>query len=461
MAKKQKKRPVTTENPWFAIFRKQDAAYVLRMQEGILSDVERMISYFVAIRIILRVPNYEHTYPCAETSAQQLARKFRALPIEEISQLLKKINQHEIKSPSQVICEYFLLRSLPEDTSERSLQLMNTLLDVSDIQEVDGKDYYAIKKPIIIWIDLVRRGWFRALTRMMETQDAVPLLRVFELLERSDSDKERKLEIIHSEEMEQLPVAHEEGYNIPCPPDAYEWVESHLRAHQAREAERDRQIFTCAEHVKKHASWYEDQYESMWLDLMLHPKWALRRGNLDCAGIHIPELRAAGIQAIHLDPLPNFPDFVATFIVRYRCIKKESFKLILTPSHLRDEKIRLGDETEDDLDETRVNDIWASRFIVFVALYAAWKIIMGELACEGTIDGKGNGIGSSAIVRARLRRLPEGQRASEKARRRAKDAIGITPPPAFTFVREYQRGNNHPQYSEPLFSITDSDFRRE
>lgn len=121
----------------------------------------------------------------------------------------------------------------------------------------------------------------------------------------------------------------------------------------------------------------------------------------------------------------------------------------------------LNDEGEADDDKVGIDSVWISRLIAFVALYAAWKIIMGELACEGTIDGKGNGTGSSAIVRARLRRLPEGQRASEEARRRAKDAIGITPPPAFTFVREYQRGNNHPQYSEPLLSITDSDFRRE
>lgn len=333
MAKKQKKKPVTTENPWFAIFRKQDAAYVLRMQEGILSDPEQVNLYFTAIRSIARLANNSHAYPYAITSMQCLLQEFRALPLQSISLLLEGLHEIQTKNPSGISCEHLLIHSLPEDTPESSLRLMNLFLDVADIQKVRTQDYPIVKGTVVLWIDVVRNGWFRALTRMLETQNAVPLLRLFELLGWTSG--ERKLEVLSPDEMGDLPVAHNEGFRIPCPPHAREWVESHLQGHRERIAKRGEQLCACAEHMRRHAKEYEDQYETMWLDLMLHPKWALRTGGLDCAKIEIPELRATGARMIHVSPLDDFPSFTATYVVKRLYTGEELFQFNLVPSHLR------------------------------------------------------------------------------------------------------------------------------
>lgn len=228
---------------------------------------------------------------------------------------------------------------------------------------------------------------------------------------------------------------------FPIPDTLENWVNEQHRLYHDALLQRNLSVIRLGNTLRDSADEVRGAYEHLWLEMMVQPRWALREGGLDVVTIAIPELRQAGFDCVRLTPLSSFPNFRASFHGVHLNGNVQITEMELEPSDLM--LVQRGGMEND----------WIGRVLASVAVHAAWRIVMGREPREKSASG-GQRSNGSAIIRARFRRLPEGYHASSEACQRALGTFRQEPLPGFTFVRQYERGDE-PQSGEPLFSLSD------
>lgn len=345
-------------------------------------------------------------------------------------------------------------------TNEEAFLYLNKLLDIGNIQTAEFDVANRGHQPSVMYpfVELMNNfvmggvnTWGKLLNHMERINDAVPLLRLFDLFESMFLE----IEVVMLSEFGQNEnVLNGKRIRIPAQDAVFGWTKRHLQSHKERMDRYSEPMQSLIGQMRERYIWYFERYEDMWLDMMVQPKWALREDGLDCVLIAIPEFRSFGIQSVRVRTIPDFPSFRASFEVKRMYLGRMIHHYDFSPTDLSSEEMGF-DEDSTESDEDR-DFVWMWRCFAFVAVYAVWQIVMGVHSREGAHRGNGEGSSSSAVVRARFRHLPQGFNASAEARARALEILRAAPLPGFTFVREYQRGEA-PQSSEPLFSITGID----
>ncbi len=234
---------------------------------------------------------------------------------------------------------------------------------------------------------------------------------------------------------------------FPAPDDLVSWTKNQIDIWGAKLMSREEGFRRLSDELRSRFAEYRAAYEDMWLEMMVEPVWGMREGGLDCVRFSIPELRASGHRLVRLQPREPFPNFHATYTMEKMDGSMRQLEIDLEPSDL--ETVSLGPSAEGSILR------WADRLLAFMAVRAAWMIVMGLTGRKSdgkwTKNGKSN---TGAVIRPRFRHLPEGYHASPEARARALATFRKEPLPGFTFVKQYERGPVQ-NSGEPLFAVTD------
>lgn len=437
---KKSKAPID----WMKILRRGKIGDLRRINGRLFEDPEETEDYLEALSVSIA------TNQCPY--AQELLETAREL-FQELTQEQKRKTLSRIVSQQKHNLIVVLLGARPNEIKE-SVQAFSFLLDFADEERRLLNEQKNIVGIYCISILMLATGqgstttWSNVLRHMRQTRDTNILLRIIEHVGTSIRLSIRIQPISRWEESTRVfeyPEKDSLIFTMPVPPDLVEWM---IRVRDdiiTRILETDKGITILATNIKQRIEVFESRYQTMWLEMMLEPKWGLRDEWLDAATIEIPELVQAGYRIARFQPLEPFPNFRVQFTKERSNGSETVIQIDLEPSDLSMVQNR------DVPSEIHLLN-WVDRLLAFIAVQTVWSITMGNNSTKEkrkTLRTTGT---QGAIIRPRFQRLPTGYSASEQARIRALERFRRVPLPGFTFVREHQRGAEV-HSGNPLFSI--------
>lgn len=438
---KKSKAPID----WMTILRRSKIGELRRINRRLFEDLNETEDYLDALSEAIII----NQCPGASELLEIVREQFQTLPHARKHETLARIVSQQ-KHNLIVI----LMGARPNEIEE-SVQTFSFLLDLAD------KDRYMLTERktnvgiycIHILMQATGQGstatWSNVLRHMYRTRDTSFLLRIIEHVGTSIRLNIRILPITHwddSNKVFESPEPNTLIFTIPVPPDLVEWTANARDRSIERIIETDKGITELATEIKQRVEEFEAKYQTMWLEMMLEPKWGLRDEWLDAATIEIPELVSAGYRIARFQPLEPFPNFRVQFTKERTNGSETVIQIDLEPSDLS-----MVQNREVPSEIHLLN--WVDRLLAFVAVQTVWFITMGKCPAHEKRKGTRATGSQGAIIRPRFQRLPAGHSASEQARARALERFRRAPLPGFTFVREHQRGTEV-HSGNPLFSMT-------
>lgn len=440
---------------WSRVIRGNDVRELRKMNARLYKDMDESILFLRSLSTCFFKGVVQYSSPEQRDALISARIKFRALPDDEKERVVNRLGHPSNPSMAELIV--LIMGTFKREVQE-SFATFDFLTRLMNKQRryIDHVEINSAMHCLLVLIEASAQGrtsiWANTIRQMHERKDARILKSIIEQLSTGQSVM---IDVIP---MTSWPAGQHccvkiDGdvhfrIRIPAPSELALWVRRNIDRIIEEINQRDEGLTRLAHNLQQRIKEYGAQYEHMWLEMILEPKWGLRHDWLDAITIDIPELAQSGYRSVRLMPSEPFPNFQARF-ERINASGDYLFVQInLEPSDLI---MVQKAETPKELDILN----WVDRILAFIALRTAWTIIMGELQKKESNHGTHEVIQArGAIVRPRFRRLPEGFKATPEARMRALEKFRKEPLPGFTFVREHQRGPIS-NSGEPLFTITD------
>lgn len=438
---------MTTKHEWRDIIRKNRRKQLNAIQGRLYQHTEETLTYIDTLAEFVQSDK-----PYIIELVQFARRTFSQASLEQTLRLFNALND-DVEKCSR--CLNVILAVPAGSLMYNALQRLKQLLDIHEHQTADMQDgsvpmssaTVAILKLITVSVQGYSTDWFDALATMHGLHDSTALWRLFEMCSRLQFAGIRSV-LFTEPDMSFLAVNESNEFCIPAPKSLIHWVMTQQSAYNRKLKEGNAPLIAFADRFRANAAWYREQFQNMWLDMMVQPKWALRSGSIDCVSMDIPEFQGT-IKRIRFETIPEFPNFRATFEEQIYTMPS-TYTATCTPTDLYTEASLASEAVL----PTNVQTLhWLNRVLMFIAVRCAWEIVMGIHSRQSRYSRGGTGNNGSAVVRPQFRRLPDGYTASPEARERALEVMKAAPLPGFTFVREFTRGQN-PQSGDPLFAIT-------
>lgn len=444
----------TQKTDWDKAIRTNDVATLRRVNAELYENEGATMSYLRALARICASIKHPRNLPDFQSELTRIAReKFLTLSDDRKEFFLGELIGDEAIGNPEGEMILLLLGLFPrEEDSFKTFEFLRRLVNKNRLNVKPKETTARLGMEVALTLmDLTAHSfslsWTHAVSRM-RTSDNLQVIRCF--IEDLIMGTPTKVRVLPLPAWRPLDHVHhiQDGVQtlfLPASVEDERWLRRRVDAILCEIETRQSGMMQLVMDMRGRTDTYASQYETMWLEMMLEPKWALRADWLDAVAIEVPELVATGYSILRLSPLDEFPDFQARLDREVLDGTRTVLEYNFTPGFLT---------AISDVKPSESNDIlkWVGRLLSFVIVQAVWTIVTGRSQKSETTGSIRASQSSGAVVRPQFRRLPDGFQASPEARARAMERFSKEPPPGFTFVREYLRGAES-HSGEPLFAI--------